>query len=689
MQLKERKEGPGIMAELIRRGDSLGENDYSERAGYADEHIKEILEYAETNPEILLVEVNGETLAEHYAEYSKPEVKSELLTVISRPKTKEDRHLLLQIARHIIGGDYPFPSLVAYALLNAERLEKEPVYELPLEALTKWQGLKDEEIDKIRQSIEKSEGVVRKALPFRGLASSDARHLLRRVLEKESISTLPEAMELVPAAIGLINNGLINKQELDNAYRKAKSFKQALTALLEEKGEKILKQLGFETNNAKKENIKALIENPQALLDLAIYAGKYSGYAATYMHQIFESYLEGGVEGFKKFKFYGHELAKEQLQEEIAERLETLDSIKVDYAKRAEIPFDKIGKDIETFARKKAALYRIAKQYKGLVEEKIEEAINELKGLGNANADKIVEALRRKDFATIKTELSSKTLSEETRRAGNKAASLIRLYDALSSIEAMEKFAEKFQKMKDKTGTELEKFVEGNAERLKDYVDYLMKIAKGIERDKGKITGSGEGDIEEGKAAAQALASAFELLEPANNKPERIFAQITFDPVELIEFGRYGSSGVGNCQISTGNSWENQGMMSIIGDANELMIAFKDEQENVIGFLQVHVLYSKEEKNYILLFEHKAYTNMPNKADEIIEAARRLAYLVEKETGLRAYMPSDGGELRTLVAPRTIVNRYLDFLNKWGPGKVMAKVAVEPIVREEMGLKRS
>ena len=668
MQLKERKEDLGIMAELSRPD--------------------KILEYAKTNPEILLVEVNGETLAEHYAEYGAPEVKSELLTVISRPKTEEDRRLLLQIARHIIGGDYPFPSLVAYAFLNAERLGKEPVYELPLEALARWQGLKDEEIDKIRQSIEKSEGVVRKALPFRGLASSDGRHLLRRVLEKESISTLPEAMELVPAATGLINNGLINKQELDNAYGKAKSFKQALTALLEEKGEKILKQLGFETNNAKKENIKALIENPQALLDLAIYAGKYSSDASRYLHQIFESYLEGGVEGFKNFKFHGHEPAQEQLPEEIAKGLEKLDSIKVEYAKRAKIPFDKIGKDIETFERNKAELYRAAKQYMELVEKKIEEAIKELEGLGNADASKIIEALREKEFETIKNELGKKELSEETRRMGNKAASLIRLYDALSSIEAMEKFAQEIKGMKYETSTEQEKFVEENAEKLKDYVDYLMKIAKGIERDKGKITCSGEGNIEEGKAAAQALASAFGLLEPANNKPERIFAQITFDPVELIEFGRHGSSGVGNCQISTGNSWENQGIMSIIGDANELMIVFKDEQENVIGFLQVHVLYSKEEKNYILLFEHKAYTNMPNKADEIREAARKLAYLVEKETGLRAYTPSDGGELRTVVVPRTIVNRYLDFLNKWEPGKVMAKVAVEPLVREEMGLKR-
>ncbi len=689
MQLRE---GSDIKAELIRLDDSLGENDYSERARYADENAEKILEDAKTDRGILYVKVNGVSLAEYYAENGSDKIKSMLLTTLFRPKREEDRLLLLQIAKHLISSDY-FPSLVAFSVSNAGRLEKEPVYELPLEALAKWRGLGDEAAEKIRQAIEKSDSVVRKALPFRALAWQNRQyndeHLLKLVLKKEGVSTLPEAMELVPAATGLVYQGLISEGEIAEAYEATGSFKLALEKILDEKSEEVIRQLGFRLNRAKKASVKALTENPQVLLDLAIYAEKHSGNASKYLHQIFESYLEEGIEGFKNFKFHGHEPAKEQLPEEIAKRLEKLDSIKVEYAKRAKIPFDKIGKDIETFEKNKAELYRTAKQYMELVEKKIEEAIKELEGLGNADASKIIEALREKEFETIKNELGKKELSEETRRMGNKAASLIRLYDALSSIEAMEKFAQEIKGMKYETSTEQEKFVEENAEKLKDYVDYLMKIAKGIERDKGKITCSGEGNIEEGKAAAQALASAFGLLEPANNKPERIFAQITFDPVELIEFGRHGSSGVGNCQISTGNSWENQGIMSIIGDANELMIVFKDEQENVIGFLQVHVLYSKEEKNYILLFEHKAYTNMPNKADEIREAARKLAYLVEKETGLRAYTPSDGGELRTVVVPRTIVNRYLDFLNKWEPGKVMAKVAVEPIVREEMGLKRS
>ncbi|HVA82893.1 MAG TPA: hypothetical protein VNF06_01890, partial [Candidatus Aquilonibacter sp.] len=137
-----------------------------------------------------------------------------------------------------------------------------------------------------------------------------------------------------------------------------------------------------------------------------------------------------------------------------------------------------------------------------------------------------------------------------------------------------------------------------------------------------------------------------------------ITAKITFDFGKLLTFGRYGSSGAGNCQRSTGSEELSQSLMSMMLDSNQFMVMFSKPNAQPLGFMQIHLLET-EERGAIFLLEDP-YTNEPDKITGMKEAAALLSRKIEESTGINCYTYGEGEETVVKV-PKSYVKRYIDF----------------------------
>ncbi|MEM3227877.1 MAG: hypothetical protein QXK65_02945, partial [Candidatus Micrarchaeaceae archaeon] len=140
---------------------------------------------------------------------------------------------------------------------------------------------------------------------------------------------------------------------------------------------------------------------------------------------------------------------------------------------------------------------------------------------------------------------------------------------------------------------------------------------------------------------------------------------------------------------STGNASLNQSLMSMLGDSNQFMVKFSNQEGETLGFMQVHLLPTRRngKNEHILLFE-KPYTNQPDKEQAMVNAAYALARAVYKQTGIEPFISDTNGERIDTEIPPSYVNRYIDFIRgKIGPESRKATLSAKSMVEETLFLR--
>jgi len=529
---------------------------------------------------------------------------------------------------------------------------------LPYRALLDMLNVSAESAERLAKELSKAEGNVRKALPLRGLAYALAHMNGGEMLNpfiKNSRSVM-NAITIFPTVYELRHTNIIGDSEfqqiLNSKDKEAELFKQLVSRV----------ESTFNVKPKSEDAIKAMSD----YIFLDDLFGLYAKYhrdneqAEMVLINAVKHYFEGGIKSFKEFKFGGHELASKQLRGVPPSKLMNLDKLAVTYTSKRSIPYDSVKNDIDNFLNHKDKLLMI-------LDEIEKNANNELSEIAkSAKSKELASLLESKDLDG----LTSHAFDSDDEKVKAKGIAQIKLLKARESLDFINNIVDELQKMSGKSKEEQDIIMEEIAKKVAEWVDkkglepskmlrnYISKINK-------QQTDKGEQELE---ISANALDNAISIVEVLLKYSKiigdtTVTAQITFDPSKILTFGRYGSSGAGNCQNSKGKVTYNQSLMSMVGDANQFMIMFqKIDDTRPLGFMQVHLL--KSEEKGMIFFMEKPYTNEPDKSTVMKEAAGVLAQKIKNETGFDCFTYGEAGdkiEELEVEVPRSYVSRYIDF----------------------------
>jgi len=559
-------------------------------------------------------------------------------------------------------------------------------------ALLDMLNISKESTERLAKELSKAEGNVRKALPIRGLAYALV-HTHGEILINFFINistSMMYALTIFPAVYELKRMGILS----DSEYWQISNSKDKEAELSKQLERKV-----WDTFNVKlkSEDAKRAMHDNIFIIDLLSLYTKYqegSRPAEKVLMNVAKYYFERGIEGFKEFKLGGHELAREQLSDAYAlkEKLMNLDKLAVTYTSKRSIPYDSVKNDIDNFLSHKDELLRILDKIKEDAKFKLSEIASSAKSeeLASLLESKNLDGLTRSKFDSDDEKLKAIGIA------------LIKVLKARESLDYINNILNKLQEINGKPKVEQDIIMEEIAKDVAKWVDNKGLVPlKALKNHISKINKQqkqiGNGEQELGIAAnalGNAISIVYILLNYSKTDGEAtVTAQITFDPSKILTFGRYGSSGAGNCQNSNGSVAYNQTLMSMLGDANQFMIMFQKANDTKdakpLGFMQVHLLKSNEG---MIFFMEKPYTNEPDKSTAMKEAARMLAQKIKNETGFDCFTYGEDDEIEELEVevPRSYVQRYIDFARVLkGPESFKYKIGAKCLTSDPFfGLKR-
>ena len=530
-------------------------------------------------------------------------------------------------------------------------------------ALLGMLNVSKESAERLAKELSKAEGNVRKALPLRGLAYALSHKRLAYVLAQDSSEILNlfiknsrsvmDALNIFPTVYELCDIGIINTNE----------FRQILNSEDKEAElSKLLTQKVEHTFNAKlkSDDARNAILDYDFIEDLFVLSIKYHEYnkeAENVLINAIKYYFEGGIEGFKKFKF-GHTLAKEQLSDAYAviEKLINLDKLAVTYTGKHSISYDGIKDKIDNFMQQRDILLRTFENAEHYANGRLSQII------AKSTNSELTKLLKAKDLDGL-THAVFDDYNESLKRGG---IFLIKLLKAGDSVKFLSDMVNKLDKISEKSKEEQEIRISEIAKKVAEWRGKGLPPLGELKRYISKVNKQ-QPNMEELSISVNALDSAISIINVLLNynkqaKGATITAQITFDPSKILTFGRYGKKGEGNCQSSRKDVSYNQTLMSMLGDANQFMIIFyKDNDTKPLGFMQVHLLKSNKG---MIFFMERPYTNEQDKVTKMKEAARMLAQKIKSETGFDCYTYGEVddklGKLEVRI-PSSHVDRYIDF----------------------------
>jgi len=529
-----------------------------------------------------------------------------------------------------------------------------PLYRALLEML----NVSKESAEKLAKELSKAEGNVRKALPLRGLSYAlvNKSGRILNLFIKNSRSVM-NSLTIFPTVYELRYTNIIGDSEfqqiLNSEDKEAELFKQLVSRV----------ESTFNVKPKSEDAIKAMSD--YIFLDdlFGLYAKyhQYNKQAESILINAVRHYFEGGIKEFKEFKF-GHDLAKEQLSNayNLKEKFMDLDKLTVTYTSKHSMPYDSVENDINNFLNHKDKLLMIFKDIEEDANSKLLEISKSVK------SEKLLASLLiSKDLDG----LTSHSFGPDYEKVKAKGIALIKLLRAKESFDYINNIVNELQKMPEKSKEEQDLIMEEIAKKVAKWVDNKgfepLSVLKNYIDKSNKQFGISANDLYNVKFTLNNAKSIVNILlnysKPAG---EAVTAQFTFDPSKILTFGRYGSSGAGNCQNSNGSVEFNQSLMSMLGDANQFMIVFyKANDIKPLGFMQVHLLKSKEKG--MIFFMERPYTNEPDKSTAMKEAARMLAQKIKNETGFDCYTYGEVGdkiEKLKVRIPSSPVPRYIDFV---------------------------
>jgi hypothetical protein len=544
---------------------------------------------------------------------------------------------------------------------------------LPYRALVDMLNISKKAAEKLSRELSESEGNVERALPLRGLAYALMRKNGIKMLNIfiSNSKSVMDALNFFPMVCELRDMDVIGNNE----------FRQISNS--EDKEAELFKRLSGKaerTFNAKPKSADSIraMSDYRFIVDLfglySKYHGSHNESAETVLINVVKNYFEGGIRGFKEFKFSGHELAREQLGNAssllLRGRLMDLDKLGETYTSKRSITYDSVKSDIDNYMSHRDALLSILDKIEADSSSKLSKIAE------SARSNELVSLLSSRDLKG----LTSKAFDPDDEKVKARGIALIKMLDARDSLGFMEDTMKELQKMPGKPKEEQDTAVAITANRVGEWVgDKGLEPIKMLKNYLSKIKDPSINGIEgadlsiSANAINNAISVVNVLLDYRKAAGETtVTAQITFDPSKLLTFGRYGSSGAGNCQSSNGNAELNQSLMSMVGDANQFMIMFqKPGDTEPLGFMQVHLLKSNEKG--MVFFMENPYTNEPDKATAMKEAARMLAQKIKRETGLDCFTYGGAEEIEVEV-PRSYVRRYIDFAGLMGPKSFKHKI---------------
>jgi len=562
-----------------------------------------------------------------------------------------------------------------------------PLYRTLLSML----NISKESAEKLSKELSKSNGDVKRALPIRGLAYALANLGDGEILNSfiKNSKSMMNSLKIFPTVCELKYAGIISdsefKQISDSIDKEAELSKQLVQKV----------ERTFNVKPKSDDAIKAMSDYIflEDLFGLYAKYHRYNPQAESILIDAVKHYFEGGIEEFKKFKFGGHELAREQLSDayDRREKLMDLDKLAVTYTSKPSISYDSIKNEIYNFMQHNDALLKAI--------EKIEkDAENELfQIVKSTKSEKLANLLNAKDLNGLTHMVFDPNEdNDENKFLKKKGIFLIKLLNARNSVKFVSNKVNDLYKISEEPKEEQDILMSEIAKDVAEWVDKkglepLVQLMSYISKANKQQTGMNELGI-----SANALNNAKSIVDfllnynrsaGETNKMDveaTVTAQITFDPSKILTFGRYGSSGAGNCQNSKGDANYNQSLMSMLGDANQLMIMFQGDNKT-LGFMQVHLLKSNKG---MILFMEKPYTNEPDKSTAMKEAARMLAQKIKNETGFDCFTYGETGdkiEELEVEVPRSYVPRYIDFTRKLnGPESFECEISAECLTSDPL-----
>ncbi len=163
---------------------------------------------------------------------------------------------------------------------------------------------------------------------------------------------------------------------------------------------------------------------------------------------------------------------------------------------------------------------------------------------------------------------------------------------------------------------------------------------------------------------------------------KEVHARLGFDINDVILFGNYGSNGIGNCQHSLSLGY-NYGIMNFFLSPYELIVVFKDSNNNILGFAQMHVFKVgnklRDSERLSIIVENKAYTNIPAIEKQLAEMNKKFGKEIGKYLNMPVYIPDKNGNPSMVTVPEFYVDTYIDFLGRSVTDSIVAETRLKRI----------
>ena len=581
----------------------------------------------------------GWILAEELVEYGDSLVVARVLLAVGKINKDEEEFTKRVLSNLDVGGDLKLFNLL---------LKHKKVSDLSLveDYFIKLAGLHKTATNRLIEAMGKGTEVER-IVAVRGIYSSISDTSIEdlKSIVMSSSGNILKSIGMLPAINDFYRSGMIGQKEKSEIL-KSDDVGVALGRLLVGKvGE------SFGADIVNEEAKDAIAQKPNFVTDLIRFNLLYSAKAPNahvVLTNAMKAYLQRGTNGLKDFKFHGHELADNQLGIKGAdliafkEKLFSLDTLStVALQKTASNAAENLKTDILNYNAHRDELKKEANRIRS-------EAKKDLNSLASQASKELKGRIERRDIEGMRRQ----NLGEEEYMKRKAIALLLeyRAVDAIGSAEALIDRINKDENTQDLT----EMLREDNKDMAENIVESLNMLKK---RMKKSEPGSVMLPLE------NLIGIVSYLNKPISRDKGAIRSTFTFDPSEILTFGRYGSSGGGNCQNSNAvNADLNQSLMSMLADSNQLMIRFTSPSDDkTLGFAQVHILQS--DRGTILLLENP-YTNQPDKSEAMHRAAESLVVSSSNELGIKAYVRDEKGERTVVTIPKSYVSRYIDFIGR-------------------------
>jgi len=377
------------------------------------------------------------------------------------------------------------------------------------------------------------------------------------------------------------------------------------------------------------------------------FTNKYPSVPKEILSRLVTAYATEGARGIAKYKV-SHELSNEQLSEQGREKIFELGKYAGKNTQDLQAsPLGQFETTLQNLRQHIHELGDLSKEEKEDLKER-EDYQEEIKSF----EPEVRAALESGKEALLELQKTSKG---KTKKQASRAMGLLKYKSALDSLDSIRTAQEISGEIENARDLPIEEQSRYLNEVKEKYSDRLGDLKFSLEKTRRQMQ---DRDKPQTITISNLIGVVDTLQNIGQSSKGHFTARISHNLGETLTIGRYGNSGQGNCQKPEQSETYNHSLMSFLGDANEEVVIIKDQENDMVGFVNLHGVKVNGKEGFIV---ENVYTNESSTTSQQEEAVNNLLANLKKE-GLRFFRVSEKGQESDIEIQASFAPRYLESL---------------------------